>query len=64
MARFRVETVFDSKSGCYYMELYYPDDAATPQATTGPIYSSHEEAERDALRMFKSAFPGQPVSEI
>ncbi len=57
MAKFRVETVVDHASSKIYAELYYPETAATPQATTELIYSTHEEAERDVIETFRKAFP-------
>ena len=53
MARFRVETNLNSASGLIYAELYYPDDTATPIATTEPVYMGHQQAETDVINMFK-----------
>ena len=56
MAQFRVETVVDNASGKIYAELYYPENETTPLTQTKPIYSSHEQAEQEVLKMFNEAF--------
>jgi len=56
MAKFRVETAVDDATGKVYAVLYYPDDEATPLTQTSPIYSSHEQAEQDVIKMFNDAF--------
>jgi len=53
MEKFRVETAIHSASGLIYAELYYPDNAATPIATTEPVYLGHQQAETDIVNMFK-----------
>jgi len=55
MPQFRVETVVDSNTGKIYAELYYPENETKPLAQTKPIYSSHEEAEKDIIKMFKGS---------
>jgi len=56
MGNFRVETLLDDKSGKIYAVLYYPETDSSPFAQTDPIYSSHEQAEQDVLRLFKEVF--------
>ena len=51
--QFRAETNLDPATGLYYVEVYYPDNAATPIATTQPTYSSISEAEQDILSVFR-----------
>lgn len=63
MARFRAETVFDGKSGKYFVELYYPENATEPLVRTRPIYPSHEVAEQETIRTMKEALPTQPVKK-
>jgi hypothetical protein len=53
MEKFRVETAINSPSGLIYAELYYPDNTATPIATTEPVYLSRQQAETDIVSMFK-----------
>jgi hypothetical protein len=53
MEKFRVETAISPASGLIYAELYYPDDTATPIATTEPVYTGHQQAETDVINMFK-----------
>ncbi len=64
MAIFRVETVFDSNTNKYYVELYYPSDATDPVVTTDPIYPSPEVAEQETLKLMKKSLPGQPVKKV
>jgi hypothetical protein len=56
VAQFRAETIFDQKTGLYYVEVYYPDNATKPLATTDPIYPTPELAEEDVLEMMRTAF--------
>ncbi|TWB61683.1 hypothetical protein FBZ98_1011028 [Rhizobium sp. ERR 922] len=60
-ATFRIETVFDDKTGLYFAEVYSPGDAKEPFEKTKPIYASHESAEREVLEMFRKTFKGQPM---
>ena len=53
MAKFRIETETDAKTGKVYAELYYPDDAEQPIATTDPIFPSSEVAEQKIIEMFE-----------
>ena len=62
MANFGVETVRDKKTGMFFAELYYPDDAIEPIAKTQPVYSSHEQAIVDSVNMMKAAFPEHPIT--
>ena len=55
MEKFRVETAINPISGLIYAELYYPDNAAAPIATTEPVYTGHQQAETDVVNMFKKA---------
>ncbi len=56
MPQFRVETVVDAATGKIYAELYYPENEITPLAQTSPIYSSHEQAEQEVLKIFNEGF--------
>jgi hypothetical protein len=56
MAKFRVETVVDNATGKIFAELYYPEHETIPLEKTAPIYSTHEGAEKDVLRMFNEVF--------
>lgn len=58
--QFRVETLQDAKSGRYYVEIYYPETEAAPYVTSTPVYTSHEEAEKDVVNLFKKAFASSP----
>ena len=62
MAEFRVETVEDSSTGLIFAELYFPDDAQTPSATTDPLFATHEEAAAAIIDAFKKAKPDHPVT--
>ncbi len=53
MAKFRIETETDAKTGKVYAELYYPDDAEQRLATTDPIFPSREVAEEKIIEMFE-----------
>ena len=53
MAKFRIETETDSKTGKVYAELYYPDDVEQPLVTTDPIFPSREVAEQKIIEMFE-----------
>ena len=53
MAKFRIETETDAKTGKVYAELYYPDDAEQLIATTDPIFPSREVAEEKIIEMFE-----------
>ena len=53
MAKFRIETETDAKTGKVYAELYYPDDAEQAIATTDPIFPSREVAEQKIIEMFE-----------
>ena len=61
MARFRIETVLDSSTGLILAELYHPEDADEPIASTQPVYPTHEMATQDIIRMMKEAVPDQPI---
>lgn len=53
MAKFRAEPVYDSGSGKYLLELYYPEDATTPSAVSDPLYATQADAEHHAVETFK-----------
>jgi hypothetical protein len=53
LTKFRIETETDTKTGKVYAELYYPDDADQPIASTDPIFSSSEAAEEQIKEMFE-----------
>jgi len=56
MAQFRCEATRDSRSGKFFVELYYPDDATEAIAVTKPIFDSLDEAERQTVLLFKRWF--------
>jgi hypothetical protein len=64
MARFRVESVLDSITGKYFNELYSPETATTPMATSAPLYQSFQAAEDGAVDLMQRAMPGQPVRVV
>ena len=64
MAKFRVESVLDPITGNYFNELYYPEGAPIPMATSAPLYSSLQEAENEVVDLLKRAMPGQPVRVV
>lgn len=47
----QVSSVFDRGTGRCFLELYRSDDKAIPVAVGKPVYTSHEEAESDAIDM-------------
>jgi hypothetical protein len=51
--RFRSETHVDTATGLIFAELYYPDDATTPIATSPTIYPTHEAAKADVLKLMQ-----------
>ena len=53
MSQLRVETAMYPKTGKVYAELYYPEDAVIPIATTEPIYLNREIAEKQAIETFE-----------
>ncbi len=61
MAQFRVETVLDNNTNLYFIEVYQ-EGSAEPLTVGQPIYSSHEHAMADAVEIFKTAMPDQPIS--
>lgn len=61
MAQFRLESVLDHKTGLYFVEVYQ-EGASTPLVVGNPIYRSHEHAMADAIEIFKSAIPEQPIT--
>jgi hypothetical protein len=61
MAKFRIETVFDSNAGRYFVEVYQEGEE-TPLVVGKPIYMSHEHAMADSIEIFKSAMPDQPIT--
>ena len=54
LAQLRVETATYPKTGRVYAELYYPDDAVIPIATTEPIFPSSEVAVKRANEIFEN----------
>ena len=64
MTRLRVETATDTETGLIFVELYYPEDAGVPLAKTNPIYESHEEAERNAVEMFRRDITGKSIAIV
>lgn len=53
MAAFRIEIPFDVKSGLFYAELYYPDNATVPFVTSAPRYLSQDQAQADIIESFR-----------
>jgi hypothetical protein len=60
MNGFRVEAAFDSGSGMYYAELYYPADNPTARARTKPLWHTKEEAAMAMLEKMREHFPDDP----
>jgi hypothetical protein len=58
----RVETILDTASGLYRVEVYYPDNATVPFVSTAPTFRSFDEAEQHAIDTFKRTFPDKPVT--
>ncbi len=54
LAQLRVKTATYPETGKVYAELYYPEDAVIPIATTEPIYPSSEVAVKQANEMFEN----------
>ena len=61
MAQFRLESVLDHKTGRYFVEVYQ-EGVSTPFVVGNPIYLSHDHAMADAVEIFKSAMPEQPIT--
>ena len=61
MAKFRIETVFDSSAGRYFVEVY-KEGEEIPLVVGKPIYISHEHAMADSIEIFKKAMPDQPIT--
>lgn len=61
MAQFRIESVFDSNTGRYFVEVYH-EGGDVPLVVGNPIYLSHEHAMADAVEIFKTAMPDQPIT--
>jgi hypothetical protein len=61
MAKFRVETVLDRTSGRYFVEVYQ-EGQDVPLVVGKPIYASHEHAMADAVNIFKTSLPDQPLT--
>ena len=53
MAQLRIETI-TYQTGKVYAELYYPDDAVIPPATTLPIFPNSDIAVQRANEMFEN----------
>ena len=49
MALMRIEPKKDSASDLFYLEIFYPADAAQPLVTTEPRYKSAAAAENDMI---------------
>jgi len=64
MAMFRVETVEDAATGMLSAEVYFPEDTATPIASTAATYATHEAAIADVVEIMKKAFPAQPIKVV
>ena len=56
MTKFRIETVLDESSGYYSLEIYYPDTESLPLGKSDPIFTSHESAVQDAIKVMRDAF--------
>ena len=50
----RIEATLDERSRRYFLEIYFPADAAKPFITTVPRYASPTAAEQDALAILAS----------
>ena len=53
MAQLRIETI-TYQTGKVYAELYYPDDAVIPLATTEPIFPNSDIAVQRTNEMFEN----------
>ena len=49
MALLRIEPKQDDTSALFYLEIFYPADAAQPLVTTEPRYKSAAAAENDVI---------------
>ena len=49
MALMRIEPRKDAATDLYYLEIFYPADAAQPLVTTEPRYMSAAAAENDVI---------------
>jgi hypothetical protein len=49
MALMRIEPKKDGASDLFYLEIFYPADAAQPLVTTEPRYKSAAAAENDVI---------------
>lgn len=61
MAQFRLESVLDHATRRYFVEVYH-DSEDVPFVVGNPIYLSHEHAMADAVAIFKTAMPDQPLT--
>jgi hypothetical protein len=55
MPLLRLEAVLDTKSGQYFVEIYYPADASSPYVTTEPRYQTAVAAESDTIAILAAA---------
>lgn len=62
MAKFRIESVLDPKTGLYFVEVYQ-EEKKTPLVVGKPIYMSHEHAMAESIEIFKKGLPDQPITE-
>ena len=62
MAQFRLETVWDSNTGVFKIEIYYPNDAKEPMAVSPSVFRTHEEALPRAVDLLKEGIPNQSIS--
>ncbi len=51
----RIEPVKDTATDKYFLEIYFPPDAAQPFVTTEPRYKSVAAAETDAIAILAAA---------
>ena len=55
MPLFRIETVEDTSTGRYAVEIYFPADAEQPYVTTAARYMTPAAAETDILATIAAA---------
>lgn len=65
MALLRIEPTLDDKSGLYFLEIFYPEDATSPFVTTEPRYMTKSAAENDTIATLAArANTGHPVEQV
>ncbi len=55
MSLIKIEPTLDAKSQKYFLEIFYPHDAAQPFVTTQPRYQSAAAAQNDLMAIIAAA---------